>query len=155
MPRSTGGSGTRKPVRVRTAGLEDVEKVVGLLEEWSPCPEGGDRRKTAVRAIEDCRHEILVAEVDGRVVGLLEWVMFHDLLEGSDTATILSLYVAESHRRMGVGEALVKETVRRAKERGASEIHVCAERANKPALSLYRKCGFGREYVCLEMELRP
>ena len=70
-----------------------------------------------MRAIEDDRHKVLVAEVDGGVVGLLEWALFHELHEGSDTATILSLYVAESHRRIGVGETLVRETVRRAKER--------------------------------------
>ncbi len=143
----------RGQVKVRPAGLEDVEGVVKLLEEWFPCPEGGDRRETAVRAVEDDRHEVLVAEVDGEVVGLLEWVLFHELHEGSDTATILSLYVAKSHRRTGVGEALVREAVRRAKERGAVEIHVCTERTNEPALNLYRKCGFGGDYVCLEMEL--
>jgi len=143
----------RRQVKVRPAVLEDVDGVVELLDEWFPCPEGGDRRETAVRAIEDDRHEVLVAEVDGEVVGILEWTLLHEIHEGSDTAIILSLYVAKSNRRMGVGEALVREAVRRARERGAEEVHVCAEKTNKPALNLYRKCGFGREYVCLEMEL--
>lgn len=48
----------------------------------------------------------LVAVVDGKVVGSVEYSLGEELLH------LMALYVAESHRRQGVARALIEELVR-------------------------------------------
>ena len=79
----------------------------------------------------------LVAESDGVGVGLvsLTRILNHE-------AELISLWVAPPARGRGVGEALVRALVDRARESGALRVVLEVERENEPAMSLYARCGF-------------
>lgn len=64
-------------------------------------------------------------------------------LESSDTGRVGGTWVAPSHRRQGVGKALLEAVVVWAKEQGFRRLRLWAPAANTTALSLYRQAGFG------------
>ena len=83
-----------------------------------------------------------VAEEDGRVVGEL---LCHLLRLPSGTGRELLLYsigVRESHRRQGVGRALVEVMLRWMRDEGIPEVWVLAD--NPGAEAFYAACGFRR-----------
>lgn len=59
-----------------------------------------------------------------------------------DEVSITNVAVFPEHRKKGVGEALVRELIRRAKDLNFSKIFLEVRVSNAPAISLYEKIGF-------------
>jgi len=98
---------------------------------------GVDELKTLVS------HEantVLVARLDGRIVGTLTLVVF-PLLTGV-RAWIEDVVVDESVRGAGVGRALTDEAVRLAGVRGARTIDLTSRPVRQAAHRLYESAGF-------------
>ena len=83
-------------------------------------------------------------------------------------AHLLNIAVHPNFRGRGVGEALVKETIRRAGRAGSEWIHLEVRVGNEQAQTLYRKCGFafvgmrkgyytdtGEDALLFAREIRP
>lgn len=81
--------------------------------------------------------EVLVVEVDAQIVAAGALV-----LEGRDRGRVVRMSVAASHRRRGLARTVVEELIRRARERGLSELHVSTDTPWISAVALYRSCGF-------------
>lgn len=61
---------------------------------------------------------------------------------GARTAGLVDIWVAESHRRQGIGLSFVGEIMRQAAEQGYGLIEVQTMQHNPGGLALYRKLGF-------------
>ncbi|MCB9477289.1 MAG: GNAT family N-acetyltransferase [Deltaproteobacteria bacterium] len=94
------------------------------------------------------RGEVIVAESDGRVVGVVI------LVDGANPAAKLSaegesemhlLAVEKSLRGGGTGTALVAETIRRAQDRGDRRLHLYTQPSMSAAKAVYERAGFLRE----------
>lgn len=59
-----------------------------------------------------------------------------------DEAHIVTIAVRESHRRLGVGEMLLQESIELARDKSQSLITLEVRVSNTPAIELYRKYGF-------------
>ena len=139
----------------REARENDVDAILALLEEWLPDEALTVKRAEVVRAaISDERHVLLVAEVDGEVVGFLLLVIFYDLLEGALVGYIQDLYVRANSRSRGLGTALLERAVEEARARGAVELHVSVHPDNRPAIRFYERRGFTSRHLLLEQVLR-
>jgi ribosomal-protein-alanine N-acetyltransferase len=81
---------------------------------------------------------------------------------------LLNIAVHPDSRGLGVGEALVREAIRRGARAGSERIHLEVRVGNDPAQALYRKCGFafmgirkkyytdtGEDALLLSREIRP
>jgi RimJ/RimL family protein N-acetyltransferase len=86
---------------------------------------------------------VLVAEDGGRIVGRLS--LARDPHPASRHVADLGLMVAESHRRQGVGTALLEEAVTWARAAGVRKLELHVFPWNEPALGLYRAFGFEPE----------
>ncbi len=86
---------------------------------------------------------VLVAEDGGRIVGRLS--LSRDPHPASRHVADLGLMVAESHRRQGVGRALLVEAVAWARASGVRKLELHVFPWNEPALGLYESFGFERE----------
>jgi ribosomal protein S18 acetylase RimI-like enzyme len=93
---------------------------------------------------------ILVAQLDGRLVGTLTWFVRPGLFHGGSWGCIDELIVTATAQGKGVGDALVSEALRRFEALGCREAAVSTELDNDRAAALYRKHGLVDESRQLE-----
>jgi ribosomal protein S18 acetylase RimI-like enzyme len=92
-----------------------------------------------IRAMFDPR--VLVAEVDGAIVGSIVLNVTFPAFELSRSLYIRDLYVASSMRRRGVGQALVQAAAHLTYAQGFSAIDWTTETSNTAARQMYESCG--------------
>jgi RimJ/RimL family protein N-acetyltransferase len=142
-----------KQVLVRPAEPGDAAALVRLGSEIGSEPEGwlisggwrgaGAERRylRAVRRSRDAA--VFVAETPEGVVGRLS--VARDSHPASRHVADLGLMVAASHRRRGIGTALLDAAVSWARESGVRKLELHVFPHNEGAIALYEKYGFRRE----------
>ena len=76
------------------------------------------------------------------VNGKLSPIGFISYSVNIDTADIADLFVADAHRKKGVGNALISAIIRDAETRGIKKLFLEVRESNIPAKKLYEKAGF-------------
>jgi putative acetyltransferase len=153
---------------IRRATQADAAALVALGDAVSSEPEGwlittGEWRRPSderryLRAIKRSPHAaVYVADAGGEIVGRLS--LARDTHPGSPHVADLGLMVAATHRRQGIGRALLEQAVAWAREVGVTKLELHVFPHNAPAIRLYETFGFeheglrrrhyrrGREYV--------
>ena len=139
---------------IRAARPEDAATLVALggtvgrePEAWLLSTDGwrsvGEERRylRALRRHPDAA--VFVAEEDGALVGRLS--VARDPHTASRHVADLGLMVAASHRRRGIGRALLEQSVAWALDAGIHKLELHVFPWNEPALKLYEQFGFERE----------
>jgi RimJ/RimL family protein N-acetyltransferase len=139
---------------IRRATAADAPRLVELARQVSSEPEGwllsssdwrsaGDERHY-LRAIRRSPHAaVYVAEVEGEIVARLS--LARDPHPASSHVADLGLMVDASHRRLGIGRALLAQAAAWARELGVSKLELHVFPHNAPALALYESFGFTKE----------
>ena len=83
---------------------------------------------------------LLVAEIDGKIVGSLTLVLFR--IPTGLRAWIEDVVVDETVRGQGVGEALNQAAINRAQSAGATTVDLTSRPSREAANRLYQKIGF-------------
>lgn len=123
----------------RAVGAEDAGWLIAD-GEWRSA--GEERRY--LRAVRRHPHAaVFVAEAPEGVVGRLS--VARDPHPASDHVADLGVMVAESHRRQGIGRALMLAAEEWAREVGVRKLELHVFPHNAPALALYEGLGFERE----------
>ena len=140
-------------VLIRPARPGDAPALVRLGHDVAREPEGwlvstvghsvGDERRylRAVRRFPDAA--VLVAEDGGQIVGRLS--IARDQHPASAHVADLGLVVAATHRRRGIGRALLADAVEWARGAGVRKLELHVFPHNEPAIRLYEEFGFERE----------
>jgi ribosomal protein S18 acetylase RimI-like enzyme len=146
-------------MRTREATIEDSAIIAQLMaqlieasgyEDWQVSPE---QIEESLRKMADSDgYQVLLAEDEGQVVGLLSLSFRHTLFHPAPSALIDELVVERGHRRRGVGQQLMAEAIERCRAAGCCEIEVSTERSNEAAQKFYRQHGFSHEAVLFELE---
>ncbi|HYI36089.1 MAG TPA: GNAT family N-acetyltransferase [Thermoleophilaceae bacterium] len=124
-------------MRIRVAGADDAQAVLAV---WDAARSGGadmaDGAEDFVRLIERSPDGVLVAEDDGRVVGTV--IAVWDGWRGS----IARLVVLPSHRRRGIGRALVDAGEETLRAKGARRVNVLVFEGDEGAGDLWTTGGY-------------
>lgn len=112
-------------------GTISRETVTEGLDDWY----GVDRLR---EALADPKTTVLVARVDGQVVGFT-----HAIVTG-ETGTILRLYVDPDYRRRGIGRALFERSRDALESYDVGRIRGMVLADNDPGNEFYRQLGFER-----------
>jgi RimJ/RimL family protein N-acetyltransferase len=139
---------------VRQASPADAAGLVQLAREVGSEPEGwlistsewrgaGDERRY-LRSLRRSRDAaVFVAEAPEGIVGRLS--VGRDPHPASSHVADLGLMVAKSHRRRGIGRALLERAVEWARRTGVTKLELHVFPYNEAAIRLYESFGFRQE----------
>lgn len=129
-------------LRIRRALPADEERVLELLALLPKVLSGAPNfaRAAGQRFREDPLLHVLVAEVEGEIVGFLS-LSFPAGLCGPQ-ALIDELAVDPTYRRRGIGASMVEAVMRLARQRGCSHLLVDTSRGGEAMQAFYEACGF-------------
>jgi ribosomal protein S18 acetylase RimI-like enzyme len=149
-------------VQVRDARSEDLPAIVALLADDFL----GRQREQAVgpvhenyamafRAIEmDPNNQLLVAVLDDAVVATLQLTFTPSLsYRGSWRATVESVRTASPLRGRGIGAALMRAAIERARERGCALVQLSTNKARGDARRFYERLGFSATHEGMKLTL--
>jgi GNAT superfamily N-acetyltransferase len=139
--------------RAWLAGPDEAEEVARLLVGFrdhygrDEPPEHtfleGVRRLIA----RDDTEYLLASPAEGAVpAGVCQLRFRYAVWTASDDCWLEDLFVEESQRRAGLGEALVAKAIERARERGCGRIELDVSQQNPAAWALYERMGFSAGY---------
>lgn len=144
-------------IRIRTAIIEDAEAILNLensvisegeyfiatADELSDTPIQ-KQKEWIQRLLENVRENLIVAEVNGEVIG---WISFHSYNPKRLSHTgSMTLMITKNHRGMGVGKKLLKELLKWAEKNPLIEkVSLGVFSTNQRAISLYKSMGFIEE----------
>jgi ribosomal protein S18 acetylase RimI-like enzyme len=150
------------PLAIRVARREDVPSIVTLLAD-DPIGAGRERNTDPVpeaywRAFDEMAAQpgnmLLVADADGAVVGCLQLTMIPGLSRiGTKRAQIEGVRVASSRRGGGIGEALMRHAIERARSAGCGLVQLTSDKARLDARRFYERLGFVASHVGLKLSL--
>ncbi len=148
---------------IRRAHVHDLPRLVELLQQESLA---GERREDVgpplprryydvFAAIEaDPRNDIMVAEMDGHVVGMFQITLIQHLMRAGElVAEIESVVVDEPFRNRKIGEAMMRWAIDDARRRGCSRVQLTSNAARKDAHRFYQRLGFVPTSVGMKLVL--
>jgi N-acetylglutamate synthase-like GNAT family acetyltransferase len=128
------------PTTIRDARPDDADAIARLLDQlgYPTDPTAVESRLERLRIVGD---RLVVAEVDGEVVGLAQLHVSPTMALERPAAKIDGLVVDESYRGRGVGRALVAEMEAEARVRGCSLLYITTAARRQDAHEFYRRVG--------------
>ena len=151
--------------RVRSIGPTDRDAVASVFARMShesrrlrflaTKPRLTETELTYLTAVDHATHEALAAiDRDGRMVAIARYVSDVSLPYTAEVA----VEVVDDHHGRGLGAALVRHVVDRARENGYRRLTATMLWQNQPARALFRKLGFrvrgaGQGLLDLELDL--
>jgi len=108
----------------------------------------------ARREIEDAGGTVLVAELAGEVVGVCQLIVLRHLQQrGGRCAEIESVHVRPDHRGSGIGTALLRDAIERARALGCYRVQLTSNTRREEAHRFYERLGFSPTHVGFKLSL--
>jgi ribosomal protein S18 acetylase RimI-like enzyme len=137
------------PVLIRDAVAADIPAMVELLAqlfsiEQDFVPDAEKQGRGLALLLAQAGAHVLVAELDGRVVGMITLQTLISTAEGAPVGLVEDLVVAETHRGKGIGRQLLQTLESRTRDTGSTRLQLLADSDNTPALDFYTRRGWRR-----------
>ena len=146
----------------RTADAEDLPEIVALLADdmlgRSREAAGAALPASYTEAFEaiarDPNNELIVGCVAGRVVATLQLTFTPSLsFQGSWRATVESVRTESTLRGRGIGAALMRYAIERARARGCGIVQLTTNKARADAKRFYERLGFSATHEGMKLML--
>jgi GNAT superfamily N-acetyltransferase len=110
----------------------------------------------AFREIQDSpNNELIVAELDGKVIGTLQLTYTPSLsYRGSKRCTVESVRVDSKLRGQGIGREMMLWAIERAKEKGCISMQLTSHKDRDDAHRFYEQLGFKKSHVGMKLLLK-
>jgi GNAT superfamily N-acetyltransferase len=150
-------------IEFRTATLDDLPNLVRMLADdflgstreryEDPLPESYIKAFEEIRA--DPNNELIVAEKDGEVIGMLQLTFTPSIsFRGGKRATVESVRMDKKYRGQGIGRELMLWSIERAKEEGCISMQLTTNADREDAHRFYRDLGFEGSHVGMKLKLK-
>jgi len=147
----------------RCATLADLSAIVRMLEDdglgsqrekfEDPLPESYLKAFREIDVNKD--HELIVADMDGEVVGTLHLTFIPSIsYQGGLRAQVESVRVDSKLRGKGIGKQMMVYAIERAKERGAHLMQLTSHETRTDAHRFYEQLGFKKAHVGMKLNLK-
>lgn len=102
----------------------------------------------------DPRHELIVVESDGVLVGTMQLsVLPYLTYRGGSRMQIEAVRVASDHRNKGIGEQLFRWAINRGRERGCHVIQLTTDKQRPDAVRFYERLGFKASHEGMKLHV--
>ena len=102
----------------------------------------------------DNNNELIVAELDGKVVGTLQLTFTPSIsFRGGKRATVESVRVDAAYRGRGIGRKMMIWTIERAKQRGCITMQLTTNSDRTDAHRFYADLGFSASHIGMKLKL--
>ena len=152
----------RSPI-FRAASMEDLPAIVHLFADDFLGQQREDLsdplNENYVKAFHeidaDANNELIVAELDGKVIGTLQLTFTPSLsYRGSKRCTVESVRVDKSLRGKGIGREMMLWAIERAKEGGCISMQLTSHKDRGDAHRFYEQLGFTKSHVGMKLSLK-
>ena len=152
-----------KTLLFRRATIKDLSAIVHMLADDDL---GSQRERdeallpqTYIRAFNeidaDKNHELIVAELNGDVVGTLHLTFLPSIsYQGGLRSQVESVRVDSTLRSKGIGAKMMSHAINRAKERGAYLMQLTSHESRTDAHRFYEQLGFKKAHVGMKLFLK-
>lgn len=99
-------------------------------------------------------HELIAAELDGKVVGTLQLIFLPSIsFQGRLRSQVESVRVDKNLRGHGIGAKMMEYAIQRARERRAHVMQLTSHGTRKDAHRFYERLGFKNSHVGMKLNL--
>jgi GNAT superfamily N-acetyltransferase len=149
-------------LRMRPATAADLSEIVRMLADdflgsGREQIDGGfsENYARAFQEIEaDPNNELIVAELDGKVVGTFQLTCTPSLsFQGGWRCTVESVRVDSGLRGQGIGREMMLWAIGRAKEKGCVSMQLTTHSERKDAHRFYEQLGFKSTHIGMKLKL--
>lgn len=149
-------------LNLRQATFADLREIVRMLTDdflgqqreryEDPLPESYIK---AFREIEaDPNNELIVAELDGDVVGTMQLTFTPSIsFQGGRRCTVESVRIDEKYRSKGIGREMMLWAIDRAKEKGCVSMQLTTNSDRTDAHRFYANLGFSASHIGMKLKL--
>jgi GNAT superfamily N-acetyltransferase len=143
---------TNRNILARIATPEDMQDLARLNAEFNGV---SDPPEYLAKRLSDpsCVEQPLLAEIDGQVVGFAALRVVPCVFYADPHGELTELFVEESHRRFGVGRALLILAEKLAREKGVRELLILTDVSNRAAQTFYNSMGYQPSELAFRKEL--
>jgi GNAT superfamily N-acetyltransferase len=150
-------------IAFRLARREDVAAIVrmladdelGTMREQFEVPLPESYYAAFEQLDQDANHELVVAELNGEVVGTLHLMFLPSLsYAGGLRAQVESVRVDRDCQNQGIGTKMMKWAIKRAKKRGAHIVQLTTHRSRADAHRFYERLGFRESHLGMKLSLK-
>lgn len=104
---------------------------------------------------QDQNHELIVAELDGEVIGTLHLMFLPSIsFQGGLRAQIESVRVDTKYQSRGIGTEMMKWAIERAKARGAHIVQLTTHKSRADAHRFYERLGFKGSHLGMKLSFK-
>lgn len=143
-------------MKIRRARRDDVPAIVALYADdmLGAARETPDALDVYYAAFDRLDGELFVGELDGRVIATLHLTLIQQLsARAARVAQIEAVRVERGLRGRGLGEALVRDAIDRARAAGCARVQLTSHEDRTDAHRFYERLGFRRSHAGFKLPL--
>jgi GNAT superfamily N-acetyltransferase len=129
-------------MKVREADETDAGSIAELMSTLGYATSRDEARRRLERLRSLPGSAVLVAELDGRVAGVIALSAIHLLERGQPSCRITALVVRPELRRQGIATSLLTEADQEARRQGCFRLEVTSRPERPAAHAFYEQAGF-------------
>lgn len=150
-------------LEIREAREGDLAAIVALLAadvvgghgDTTDAEASADYARAFASIAASANDTLYVAEVGGEVIGTFQATLITSLLgRGASFMKVEAVHVRPGTRGKGVGSAMMRFAIERARQAGAASVQLTSNKARHAAHLFYDRLGFDESHVGFKMKLK-